>query len=573
MTYVSTENREPPASAPSDIQQDNKESSPGNRAWALVTLAAVGGLAGLVFWSAPAPMVAPWDVFILLDGAYRMTEGQVPGTDFSNPIGPLLYGLISLGMDLQAVPSLAAVTYGSLIFLALISPLAWGVARSRLPAMYSAAFTIFVALTVVSVRPLGYSPWTTTYAMLYNRFGWVLYSVLLLLVLLRPRRVATSATLVAQGLVVGVLLGLLFYCKINFCLAAMVAVAVGFALSTLPRRVHLGLSIVPGFLAVAVLMRLLFGVRIGDYAGDLMDAARAQEGGQRFGLLVDRVVDSAPVGLLSVVLVAGLFVAAHRSGEVTRPLWRPAVAMGFVLGSSVLIAAGNAPEQADLPALVVAPLVLIASFAPRLPGWAGGSPKPSGQGGLPQLFLAGLAALLIITTGPIAAKDALGLGKSVALRGYVAAPPESQRLSGERLRDFVIPADSQWQTAYRTAHTVSQMIDNGLLLLRQHISPGDTVFTMALTDPFSFPLALPSTRGGPLWWDLGFNFDRNTHPDPGQVLGSARWVMIPRMLPGEGCCQETVRVMREMYGTYLAQNFTETARNADWILLNRMPAE
>ena len=46
--------------------------------------------------------------------------------------------------------------------------------------------------------------------------------------------------------------------------------------------------------------------------------------------------------------------------------------------------------------------------------------------------------------------------------------------------------------------------------------------------------------------------------------------MIPRMVPGQGCCQETVQVMLDLYGTYLAQHFAETERTSDWILLARM---
>ena len=110
----------------------------------------------VVLWIGPAPIVAPWDVFTLLNGAYRIYEGQAPGTDFSNPIGPMVYGLTAIGMHLQRAPSLAAVTYGQVIFLVIVSFLAWVVTWRRLPGPYAAALTIFVAFLAVSVRPLGY---------------------------------------------------------------------------------------------------------------------------------------------------------------------------------------------------------------------------------------------------------------------------------------------------------------------------------------------------------------------------------------------------------------------------------
>src|SRR5262249_8105895 len=256
-------------------------------------------------------------------------------------------------------PSLAAVTYGNLIFLGVASTLAWVVARRRMPAPYAAGFTVFAAVLVVSVRALGRSSWDMTYAMLYNRFGWVLYATLLVLVLLRPRGPFTPRILVVEGLVLGGLLGLLFYCKANFFLVGIGAVAVGLALSRLARSMALGLWGVVGFLAVAVIMRLAFGVRTLDYLTDLAAAARAQDSGLRLSTLAHSVVDNSPVALLTVRVIGGLLVSGRRRGGATSRLWRLAVAAGYVLGSSVVVSAANTPEKSELPALVVIPLLLI----------------------------------------------------------------------------------------------------------------------------------------------------------------------------------------------------------------------
>jgi hypothetical protein len=499
--------------------------------------------------------MAPWDVFILLDGGYRITEGQVPSTDFSNAIGPLVYGLVSVGMRLQQVPSLAAVEYGNLIFVGIASILAWIVARRRVPAPYAAGFTAFAALLVVSVRPLGYSPWTTTYAMLYNRYGWVLYATLLILVLIRPRGQGARGV-VADGLVLGLLLGLLFYCKANFFAVGVLAVGVGVALSTLARRTPMVLGGVAGFLAVAVTMRLGFGVRVSDYLGDLVAAAHAQRDGQRLSMLAHSVLYNIPVGLLALAVVGGLLVSARRRRAATAGLWRLSAAGAYVFGSSVVVSAADTAERYELPALVVLALLLVAH-------------RPPGAPRLTRPSLIGLAALLLATAGPIAGKDVLGLGKAVALRGVVSHPVVSQRFDSDHLRDFVVPSDSTWPTAYRTANLVPHMINDGMALLRRHIAPSDTVFTVSLTNPFSFAMSLPPSRGAPLWWDLGISFDRTSHPAPG-ALDDAHWVMIPRTVPGQGCCQETVQTMLELYGPYLAEHFAESERTSDWILLARV---
>lgn len=61
-------------------------------------------------------MMAPWDIFILLDGGWPISSGQVPHTGFHNPIGDLPYWLTALGMRIGP-PSLASFVHGNVLFL------------------------------------------------------------------------------------------------------------------------------------------------------------------------------------------------------------------------------------------------------------------------------------------------------------------------------------------------------------------------------------------------------------------------------------------------------------------------
>lgn len=546
---------------------------PGSaRGWFAATASSVVGIAGLSIWIGPAPIVGPWDVFTLLGGAYRIYQGQAPSTDFSNPIGPLVYGLTALGMHLQQAPSLAAVTYGQVAFLVIAAVLAWMVAWRRLPAMYAAAFTVFVALLAVSVRPLGYSPWVTTYAMLYNRDGWLLYSTLLLLVLRGRRMPSTKRSRAADGFFLGLLLGLMFYDKITFFIASLAAVGIGLALATLPRSPRLGVAALGGFAAVGIVMRVAFGLNTIAYIHDFLRGARVQVSTQRTGLLAHAIFWTAPFVIVSILLFGGLLIIMRRRGEPVRGIVCVSLAAAYIVASSLLISAGDADERGNLPALVVVQLLLVAFCEPMLPRWAGGSsvnrawawPVPASR-----LLLIGLALLLAGATGPIIGEDSLGLGKAIALRGYDARPPATQRFDARPLRDFVIPANAQWQTAYRTANELPAMINNGLSLLRRNIRPGDTVFTLAYTDPFSAALSLPLRRCGPLWWDLGYDFSQAHYPSAECAIGNADWVIIPRLVPGQGCCQETVSVMHSLYSAYLSKHYKKVEQTSDWILLRR----
>src|SRR5262249_24759586 len=151
------------------------------------------------------------DVFIILDGAWRIFNGQIPSTDFTNPIGPLVYWLTALGMHV-AGPSLKAYVYGNLALLLVLAP--WGawIFFKKLPGPHAFLVTLFIAVLITAPHPLGISPEITTYAMIYNRCGWAL-SALLFVQMLLPDRHTSRHSALSDSISGGLLLGLTFFCK------------------------------------------------------------------------------------------------------------------------------------------------------------------------------------------------------------------------------------------------------------------------------------------------------------------------------------------------------------------------
>src|SRR5208282_286473 len=87
------------------------ESVQGYRRSGLVLLAIFILLAILFGLVGTPPISVPWDTAILLDGGWRIINGQVPHADFHTPIGPLTYLLAAFGMKI-APPSASSMTYG-----------------------------------------------------------------------------------------------------------------------------------------------------------------------------------------------------------------------------------------------------------------------------------------------------------------------------------------------------------------------------------------------------------------------------------------------------------------------------
>ena len=170
----------------------------------------------------------PCDQAMLLDGGWRLLQGQRPHIDFfTNGGGITYYVPVLLGLVVGG-PQVSALAYGPAILLTILSLWAWWLARRRLPALASLAFAAMVGGLVAGVFPLGGRGWRIfSYAMQYNRFGWSLLCLLALTMLIRPRQVLSWGRESLEGVGSGLLLSLLILLKVGYAGAAVMLVVLG----------------------------------------------------------------------------------------------------------------------------------------------------------------------------------------------------------------------------------------------------------------------------------------------------------------------------------------------------------
>ncbi|MEZ2131386.1 MULTISPECIES: hypothetical protein [unclassified Sinorhizobium] len=532
-------------------------------AWPLLTSFSVLAIGAFCLLIAPTVIMAPWDMFILLDGGWRIFNGEIPHNDYYTPIGPLVYWLSAAGMYV-AGPSLKAVSLGILFFLGVAAPWAMTVFFRKLPGYFAFLLALFLVLLIVATRPLGYSPSTTTYAMIYNRYGWVLISILMVQLFLRNQeesRTAASFDAVSAG----ALLALLFICKVSFFVVGFPALVLACILRPELRRVAWKAAC--SFGAVCFLAWLVTGINPQDYLKDLSFAAKSQSLGLRF-LWLKNSLHANVVPVLLLALCWFLLVAAGywRKTITLADAIRCSIVFWFLLAGGMFITVGNASERSDVPLFLVTAVILFVGVS------RSEIPMRARDGGTRTRFIhygfaAAVIAFFFVGT---AGKDALSLANTYfAGERQKTEPDFSEKFDAPYLSDFTIPADSQWQTAYSRAGEVPSRINEGLELLRRHVAADDQVVTLALTDPFSFALDLVPAKGAPLWWDLGISFTRKNYPSPETVFANADYVIYPLTSPQAGCCQETVTTLLDLYGGFLGEHFTRADASAHWVLLRR----
>ena len=510
-------------------------------------------------------VIAPWDVFINLDEAWRLHLGQVPGRDFHNPVGPVTYLLDAYGMDLVG-PSLDAVTVGNVIFLCIVAAMGSFVAYRRIPPLPAMLFVVFLVFMIGATRQMGRSVHTPGYCELYNRYGWSLLCVVFLQFCLPVRKGAPERRVV-EGVLGGTGLAILFYTKATF--AAVAAIPVLFACCACPqwRQWRRLAGFMAGLLAVGMLLWLLIRLNVYDYLKDFIESGRAQTFERRWPS-----VQVAVIGAGRYVLLTGIVWAFLVAVPVVRRRLSLSAAVGtsaFVVlaaACAVLAASGNTGEAGEMPLFVIPGLIVINASRWQeggMPSWSDSKRDWS--------YLAAVVVVLVIA-GPTLARDALSIAVSTAWRGYrTTAVPASQRFDAKPIGDFIIPHNIDWTTNIWTSAQLPGRVNDGLALVRRHVSPQQSVLALAFSNPFTYALGLRPPRGTPVWFDFDINFNRRNHMDPERLFADVDFVIEPVLRAGDVYVngKATLDALHDIYEPYLAQQYVEVERSTYWRLRRR----
>src|ERR1035438_2893101 len=168
------------------------------------------------------------DVFVSLDGGWRVLNSQRPGVDFYAQMGPLYYLLHAAGLWLAGNDA-RGLGYGSTLATTLISFWAFFVLRPRMKPTPFFIACLFLALLAAAPFPLGFAPWQTAFAMKHNRYGYALTALVMLESFL-PQDDRSRRQQFAGGFSTGLACALLVFLKISFGLVALTSAAVSLPL-------------------------------------------------------------------------------------------------------------------------------------------------------------------------------------------------------------------------------------------------------------------------------------------------------------------------------------------------------
>lgn len=187
-------------------------SAMGRTGYAILTLSVWAVLAALLL--APGHLAVSGiegDVLHALDGAMRMAMGGLPHLDFATPLGILAFGIPALPLGAGLGPGLSLIASNLAVALLAIPALLW-LRATRLSGWPALLLGLWVLIECAGLVHDATTP-TVTMALYYNRWGWAVFAMLALLLLIDPseRREAGDGLMLGLGAAFLVLVKVTFF--------------------------------------------------------------------------------------------------------------------------------------------------------------------------------------------------------------------------------------------------------------------------------------------------------------------------------------------------------------------------
>lgn len=531
--------------------------------WTVFAFAIIALACGAVLQlGVPHAAIYGHDTFIVLDGGWRVLNGQRPHLDFYSAFGPVPYLIAAAGLKLAAL-RVEGLVYATAVTGAILGIWTWALVRTRLRAWPALLALAFLVLFWLAPFPYGEPFYLTGYAMQYNRLGYVL-ACLVLVELYAPG--ASQKGKLDGGISTGIAAGILCFLKISFFSAVCVLIASAYFLSA-KRRSHF-LSVLGGFALVAIPLLAYLHWNVAAMLRDLAMVAGARQ--VRFTQSYDpfRTIFrnlGTILALLGMAYLGWLFSKNTSSshtfshhpglGRLSGALRGTFGLAAAVIVVDVILAMSNTQRQ-GFPLSLLATLILAHrvcdDFAAR---------------GDKAAALAGFAMATTILLMPTLTDTANGWG--MVLRSNVLHGPGSSpaRFDALPLAKLVLEDHDEpgVDPASHNGTLYVARVNEGLALLRRASTPQDSIACLCFANPFSYALLRPPATGGSTFFAYGVDITSRYAPSAARILGNAEVVIYPKAYPDDSDAETLLAIVR----ADLTRHYNFAAESPTWVLWKR----
>lgn len=461
------------------------------------------------------------DTTNLLNGGWRVFEGQRPHVDFYSPLGSITLIFIALGMAISGPSAYALVTANIIVFIA-VTIYAWILGRDRTPPFYTFIFAVYSGLLVVGTHVYGVSFDMLGYAAVYNRYGMAFLGLILLESFVRAR---TEKSDLIGGIGTGILVITLFFLKINFFLVAAPAVVLGWLLFGRSKKGWIGLCI--GIFSMLFIMSLYMGFNLYAYIKDLYMGIRSRVGAaftrEHLSLLGAGINSWLAYLLFIVTIIYGRqYIPINRKLQAVSPLLRSIILLLFFASVHIFFFStnfqGNPPDVFALSVFVIGAYYFNHLSQNSLPR-KGKMSDVSATTPAPYWKIIFTVATLYIV-GTLVLFNVMSIGYSAYLKFWDSASISELKFNSAPLEDLRILVSDEPHAKF------IKKVNEGTELLKLVSTSDDKILTFDFTNPFSFALQRKNPVGDAMWWHEKGDFTTDFHPPEERVFADTQILMI-----------------------------------------------
>lgn len=508
----------------------------------------VGCVTGLI--GAPTVAMGGASALVLLDGAWRLANGQRPHIDFYSALGPVWFLPASWGLHIFN-NNVDGVAWGTALVGAIVGIWSFLVCRKEMRGLLPAFVATAVALLAVAPFPIGVENNFIGYGMQYNRYGYALLAIVTLQCFQRRDDIAGRVDWGAFS--TGIACCLLLFLKASYFTVAVGLIAVGYAIKGITARTISGFVL--GLLLVAGVFFVYFNFSFQAMIADLQLAASARASSVSLGGVLRILVKQIPDVLFAAII--GLLCQLQGfSGVNSQRFWRRyyflIVSLSLIAAQTILILS-NA-QRTGFPLNIVLVALWMNEASIRY--------LEANRSKRITLLAATATVLFVGMWALVSAMSENSLGMLVALRQRSesitapgAAHANQSHMSGLAFYDF----SSYEQSDKVNGHAYIDGLNEGIELIAAHSTPNDPIVCICLENRFSYPLLRKPARGGANVLQYGITYNRNTMPAARRLIGNAKVVVVAK--PGYG---EDIPFLSEHVHDQLEKNFRGVAESSQW---------
>lgn len=493
------------------------------------------------------------DIFTFLDGSWRVSQGQIPHVDFYSAFGPVFYFMQAAGL-LLAHYHIEGLVYGTVLAGLVLGVWAIAVMRARFNAIAVLFGVAFLILFWLAPFPLGEPYYLPSFAMQYNRLGYVILFIAVVELFGKVREQPSRFDW--GGLSTGVALGCLLFMKANFFAVGAVITAGAYVLRV--RTLRHAAFVIAGWLVVFCVIASYLHWDLLAFWNDLRTAAGARQ--TRFHEIKDSV-RTAVRNVTAVVAVLGLAGVAlfrrKRAGVVFLPcLKQPLLIALLIIASDFVLSLSN-QQRFGFPLTIVAIILFIDQLCRMemeqdAPGWSAAEPA------LMLVMAAMVLPFIMDTVNAWAIQITMRQNTVLATAARIDSTPLVALVFDDH-------SDPVWGQSEANGHILTSHINDGLQLIRAHSGSNDRIACLCYDNPFPYALLRPPMEGGAAFYDYGTNFTERFTPSAERILGNADVVVYPKT----ELDSLNVSTLLKICHRVLSERYHTVAESRDWILLKK----